>query len=45
MDKINLSAIINLIESNWYEFIEYADNEEDAEETLNALKEEAGIVS
>ena len=43
MDEIDSAALVMLIESNWDEFVEYSGGEEDAEKTLNALKDDCGM--
>ena len=43
MEEINSAALVMLIESNWEEFVEYSGSEEDAEKTLAALRDEAGM--
>ncbi len=43
MDPINYSALAMLIESNWGEFVEFCGSEEDAEDTLAAVKKKAGM--
>jgi len=42
---IDEAALVMLIENNWSEFVEYSGGEEEAETTLDALKEAAGMVS
>lgn len=41
--SIDAAALVMLVESNWYEFVEYSGDEESAELTLQTLKNAAGM--
>ena len=43
MEEINYTALAELIESNWGEFVVLCGSEEDAEETLAEVKDRAGM--
>jgi hypothetical protein len=38
MDRISYAPVINFIEAEWGAFVQYCDNEQVAEEILDALK-------
>lgn len=40
---VDEAAVVMLIENNWDEFVEYSGGEESAQESLDALKEKAGM--
>lgn len=43
MEDINYTALVMLIEDNWGEFVRHSGSEEDADATLAAMKEKAGM--
>jgi hypothetical protein len=44
MNYVNLPALINLIESNWAEFVELCGGDEvSADDTVSELKKQAGM--
>lgn len=43
IDEIASSALVMLIEANWWEFVDYAGDEEAAQETLEILKADCGM--
>ena len=43
MSDLNDVALVQLIESNWSEFVDYCGDEDSAEQTLQRLKERGGM--
>ncbi|MDY0258664.1 MAG: hypothetical protein RBR41_03230 [Desulfovibrio sp.] len=43
MPNADYPALVMFIEDNWDAFVQYCDEEKDAEETLATLKREAGM--
>lgn len=43
MSDLNDVALVQLVEANWSEFVDYCGSEEDAEQTFQRLKERAGM--
>lgn len=43
-ERVDLPALLMLVEDRWHEFVRYCDSTEDADRTLENLKTAAGMI-
>lgn len=43
-ERVDLPALVMLVEDRWSEFVRYCDSTEDADRTLESLKTAAGMI-
>lgn len=43
-ERVDLPALVMLVEDRWHEFVRYCDSTEDADRTLESLKTAAGMI-